>query len=335
MATDLTGLPTLDDVRAAAARIAPFVHRTPLMSRASLSESLGCEVVFKCENLQRVGAFKARGACNAVFALDGPEAGRGVATHSSGNHGAALALAAARRGIPAWVVVPDNAPRCKRESVARYGATVVSCRPGLANREARLAEVVAETGARVVHPYDDDLVIAGQGTAALEMLEERPDLDVILAPVGGGGLLSGTAIVARGLGETTRVIGVEPARADDTYRSFKQGKRVGNDAPDTVADGLRASVGVRNFRAIRALVDDIVTVEEQEFVAAMWLLLERLKLLVEPSAGVPLAALTAGRLDLRGQRVGVILTGGNVDMEALPGLLELAEEPPSPVPVVT
>ncbi len=313
----LSLLPEFADVAAAAERIEGHVHRTPVLTSRSLNADFGAELFFKCENLQRVGAFKARGATNAVLALESGVAARGVATHSSGNHGAALALAAATRGIPAWVVVPENAPAVKRAAVARYGATVVSCPPTLAGREAALAEVVAETGATLVHPYDDALVIAGQGTAALELLEEVQDLDLVIAPVGGGGLISGTALAVRACQPEARVYAAEPAAADDALRSLKSGQRVRLDAPDTIADGLRASIGERNFALMRQLLDGIILAEEAAILPAMQTLWERLKLVLEPSAAVPLAALSAGTLDIRNQRVGIILTGGNVDLAAL------------------
>jgi threonine dehydratase len=310
--------PTLEEVRSAARRIAGRVHRTPVMHCSVLDDALGGEVYFKCENLQRIGAFKARGATNAVLSLPTEAAACGVATHSSGNHGAALAMAARDQGIPSWVVVPDNAPRVKRESVAREGATVVECRPGLANRESALAELVDETGATPIHPYDDDRVIAGQGTAALELMADVPGLRFILAPIGGGGLISGTAIAAKGVAPGIRVVACEPEQADDAYRSFREGRRITLDSPDTIADGLRASIGERNFRIVTALVDDIATVDEDAIVAGMRLLWERLRLVVEPSAAVPVAALLSGRLTLDGARAGVILTGGNVDLDHLP-----------------
>lgn len=310
--------PTLEDVRAAARRIAGRVHRTPVMHCSVVDGMLGGEVYFKCESLQRIGAFKARGATNAVLSLPDEEAARGVATHSSGNHGAALAMAARDRGIPSWVVVPDNAPRVKRESVAREGATVVDCQPGLANREAALSKVVEETGATPIHPYDDDRVIAGQGSAALELMQDVPGLSLILAPIGGGGLISGTAIAAKGVSPGIRVVACEPEQADDACRSFREKRRVVMDSPETIADGLRASIGERNFRIVMALVDDIVTVGEDAIVEGMRLIWERLRIVIEPSAAVPVAALLNGSIRLEGSRVGVILTGGNVDLDGLP-----------------
>ena len=313
----LSFLPEFADVAEAARRIEGHVHRTPVLTSRSLNAEFGAELFFKCENLQRVGAFKARGAANAVLALDPDVAARGVATHSSGNHGAALALAAATRGVPAWVVVPQNAPAVKRAAVVRYGATVVDCAPTLAARESTLETVVAKTGATLVHPYDDALVIAGQGTAALELLEDVPGLDLVIAPVGGGGLISGTALAARACRPEARVYAAEPAAADDAQRSLASGQRVRLDAPKTIADGLRASIGERNFALMQQLLDGVILAEEAAILPAMQTLWERLKLVLEPSAAVPLAALNGGGLDIRDKRVGIILTGGNVDLEAL------------------
>ena len=310
--------PTPDDVRAAARRIAGRVHRTPVMTCSALDAVLGGAVYFKCENLQRIGAFKARGATNAVLSLSEEEAARGVATHSSGNHGAALAMAAHDRGMSSWVVVPDNAPAVKRESVAREGAIIVDCSPGLANRESALARVVEETGATPIHPYDDDRVIAGQGTAVLELLEDVSNLHYLLTPIGGGGLISGTAIAARDAVPGIRVVACEPEQADDAHRSFREGRRITIDSPETIADGLRASIGERNFRIVKALVDDVVTVSESSIVKAMRLIWERLRIVIEPSAAVPVAALLERKLRLEGGRAGVILTGGNVDLDSLP-----------------
>lgn len=304
-------------VRAAADRIAPFVHRTPVHVSRRLDAHLGARLFFKCENFQVGGAFKARGAFNAVWSLDEAEAQRGVATHSSGNHGAALALAAARRGIPAWVVVPRDASGFKRRAIERYGARVVDCEPGISNREARLAELVERCGATVVHPYDDDRVIAGQGTTALELLEQAPGIDLLLAPVGGGGLISGCAVLARDHRPGIGVVAAEPAGADDCWQSLQRGERVRLEQVDTVADGLRASIGPRNWSLISRLVDEVVRVEEDEIIAATRLAWEVLKIVIEPSSAVPLAALLSGRLPVRGRRVGIVLSGGNVEVEDL------------------
>ncbi len=311
-------LPDLAAIRAAHARIAPFVHRTPVLTSRSLDEATGARVYWKCENLQKVGAFKARGACNAVFSLPADVAVRGVVTHSSGNHGAALAYAAQRRGIPAHVVMPENAPKIKVANVRGFGAHVHFCAPTLAAREALCAELERTTGATLVHPYDDVAVIAGQGTATLELLDTVPDLDVVVVPVGGGGLLSGTAIAAKGLGPNITVYGAEPVGADDAARSFASGLLQSMPHPETIADGLRGALSARTLRALRANVTAIGTCSEKAIVAAMRFTWERMKIVIEPSSAVPLAAIMDGALDVRGKRVGVILTGGNVDLDRLP-----------------
>jgi threonine dehydratase len=310
--------PTLEQIREAAARISPYVHRTPVFTCRSLDAMTGATLFLKCENLQKVGAFKIRGATNAVLSLADREAARGVATHSSGNHAAALALAARWRGVRAYVVMPENAPAVKQRAVEGYGAEVVPCRPTLAARGEMLAEVVARTGATVIHPYDDYRIIAGQGTAALELCEEVDDLDVIMAPVGGGGLLSGTALAVRGVSARTRVLGAEPEIADDAFRSLQAGRIIPSSYPDTVADGLRTSLGELTFPIIRKHVDAIVTAGEADIIAATRTIWERMKLVVEPSAAVPLATILSGRVDLAGKRVGIVLSGGNVDLDTLP-----------------
>jgi threonine dehydratase len=305
-------------VRAAHARIRPHVHRTPMLTSRSLDAAAGSKLFFKCENLQKVGAFKARGACNAVFSLDDAEARRGVVTHSSGNHGAAVAWAAARRGIPAWVVMPENSAEIKKAAVKGLGATVRFCAPTLEARDTTCAEVQAETGAALVHPYDDWRVIAGQGTAALELLEEVPDLDAIITPVGGGGLLSGTAIASRGIKPSIHVYGAEPAGADDAWRSLQSGRIVPQTDPRTIADGLRSSLGVKTFAVLSILVDAIGTTSEEAIVRAMRLTWDKLKLVIEPSSAVPLAALLERKLPVAGLRVGIVISGGNVDLDRLP-----------------
>lgn len=311
-----TDAPTLDDVREAAMRIAPWVHRTPVLSSSRLDERAGATLFFKCENLQRVGAFKARGATSAVLRLDGPARERGVVTHSSGNHAAALALAARNAGIPAWVVMPRNAPLPKVESVRRLGGEIVFCEPTLEAREATCAEVGARTGATLVHPYDDHAVIAGQGTATLELREQVEALDAVVVPVGGGGLLAGTSVVGRAFGFD--VYGAEPEAVDDAARSLATGVRQPPTGGTTVADGLRTALGVRPFEIIRRNVTDIATVSDEQIVAAMRLVWEVMKIVIEPSSAVPVAALLEHRLPVAGRRVGVILTGGNVDLDALP-----------------
>jgi threonine dehydratase len=285
------------------------------MTSSALDARAGLSLFFKCENLQKVGAFKARGAANAVLSLPDAEIAGGVATHSSGNHAAALAWAAGQRGVAAHVVMPENAPPVKRAAVQEYGGRIRTCASTLAAREATLAEVVAETGAVYIPPYNDARVICGQGTAALELMEDVPDLDAVIAPVGGGGLLSGTAIAVHGLRPNALVLGAEPAGADDAARSLAAGHIVPMEASDTIADGLRTSLGSLTFPIIQAHVERIVTVSDAEIVAAMRLLWERMKLVVEPSGAVPLAALLSGRAGLEGKRGGGILSGGNVDLD--------------------
>jgi threonine dehydratase len=311
---------TLAQIREAHARIRPFVHRTPVMTSASLDALLEARLFFKCENFQKVGAFKARGAHNAILLLSEDEARCGVITHSSGNHGAAVALAARSRGIPAYVVMPTTSAEVKKQSVARYGAQVILCEPTLAARESTAARIMAETGARFVHPYNDLHVMAGQGTMALELLEDIPDLDVLMCPVGGGGQLSGVAVAAKGVRPSVRVIGAEPAAADDASRSFRGGVLLPAGDPQTIADGLRSSLGDLSFALIRRHVDDIVTASEEGIVRAMRLVWEVMKIIIEPSAAVPVAALLERSVSPTGQRVGVILSGGNVDMDRLPWL---------------
>jgi threonine dehydratase len=309
--------PTLDDVRAAATRIEQSVHRTPVMTSESLDEWLGARAFLKCEHLQKVGAFKARGAANAVLSLPEAEARRGVAAASSGNHAAALALAARRRGIPATIVMPRTAPAVKKAAVEGYGARVVECEPGQEAREEAVARVVAETGAVEVHPYDDDRIIAGAGTAALELLEQVEALEAIVIPVGGGGLCSGTCIAAHGLDPAVRVLAGEPERADDAARSLATGVRQPALPPATIADGLLTSLSDRTFAILREHVERVVTVSEEEIVAAMRFVWERTKQVIEPSAAVAVAAVRRAD-ELRGLRVGVVLSGGNVDLARLP-----------------
>ena len=310
--------PDLAAIRAAEARIAPHVRRTPVLTSGTLDARFGGRLFFKCENFQKVGAFKFRGAANAVFSLSDSEAARGVATHSSGNHAQALALAARLRGIPAHIVMPDNSPAVKVEAVRGYGGRVVFCEPTQAAREKTLAGVVEETGACFVHPYDDPRVIAGQATCALELLEQAGPLDAILVPIGGGGLASGTLLACGFTSPATAVYAVEPKGADDAFRSVRDGRIHPSTSPRTIADGLRTSLGTLTFPIVKALVREIVTVEEDSIVAAMRLVWERMKLIVEPSAAVPLAALLEDKVAVRGTRVGIILSGGNVDIGSLP-----------------
>lgn len=322
-------LPDFGDVVDAHDRLRGHVARTPVLGSPRFDERVGRRVVFKCENLQHAGAFKFRGASNALLQLEAARAtasgagagARVVATHSSGNHGAALARAAAAIGWRCIVVVPHDANPVKTAAIRAAGAELVTCEPGLAPREAALAEVVARTGAEVVHPFDDSRVIAGQGTAAMELLADHPDLDVLTAPVGGGGLLAGSALAVRGMLPSCRVVGAEPEVADDAARSFHGGVRVGMPgSPPTIADGLRGSIGVRPYALFRRHVDDVVTVSERAIVEAMRIALEDLRMLVEPSSAVPIAALLAGHIGAPGQRVGVIVSGGNVDLSVCPFL---------------
>ncbi len=316
----MTSGPTFTDIQQAAQRIEPHAHRTPDFTCSSLNEMLDADLFFKCENFQKVGAFKFRGACNAVFSLSDAEARRGVATHSSGNHGAALALAARLRGIEARIVMPTNASAIKQAAVAGYGGTIVFCDPTQAAREASLANVVQETGATFIHPYNNLHVIAGQGTAALELCEDVLELDVVMVPIGGGGLTSGTAITIAGRSPTTRLIAAEPAAADDAYRSLRTGQIQPSLNPQTIADGLRTSLGDLTFAIIQRHVEQIVTVSEVAIADAMRHVWERMKMIIEPSAAVPVGALLEQRIDLSGQRIGVILSGGNVDLNQLPWL---------------
>lgn len=311
-------LPHLNDVLDAAARIAPHASVTPVLRADALDAAAGCELLFKAEALQRGGAFKFRGACNAVFSLPAEEAVRGVVTHSSGNHGAALALAARLRGIPCHVVVPDGAVAAKLSRIANLGAVLHRCAATLEAREAMCASVQAATAAVLVHPYADARVIAGQGTAALELLAQAPALDAVVMPVGGGGLASGTAIALAGLAPGVELVLAEPAGAADTRDSLQRGERVTALVPDTLCDGLRALLGEPNFRILQTHAPDVVAVEDADTVAAMRRLLGELKLLVEPSSAIALAAILAQPARFAGRRVGVVLTGGNVDPDRLP-----------------
>ena len=311
-------LPTFADVVAASDRIRGYIVQTPVMRSDSFDARVGRRVFFKCENLQRGGAFKYRGALNAVLPLAGD--GKGIATHSSGNHGTAVALAAKVCGLKAHVVVPRGSARPKVAAIERAGAEVIICEPNFAAREAALKDLASRSEVHVVHPFDDARVIAGQGTAALEFLCEEPELDVLSTPVGGGGLIGGTALAVKSIGRNCAVVGAEPAQADDTYRSFRSGSRQSVQAPQTIADGLRATLGVLNFELLRRYVDDVVVVSELEIVAAMRIVLQDFKLLIEPSSAVPVAAALAGKLGSDGQRVGIVITGGNVDLEECPFL---------------
>jgi threonine dehydratase len=289
-----------------------------VLTNSWLNDGCGASLFFKCENFQKIGAFKARGATNAVFALDDETARRGVATHSSGNHGAAVARAAKLRGVPAHIVMPSNSAKVKIRAVQGYGAELVFCEPTEESRECECAEVINRTGATLIHSFENEHVIAGQGTAAMEFLEDVPDLDVIMCPVGGGGLLSGTAIAAKSMRPQIKVIAAEPENADDAAQSFHSGHRVVTEKNFTIADGLRTNIGEPNFRIIQQYVDDIATVSEEAIISAMRAIWETMKIVIEPSSAVPYAAIQESKIDVGGKRVGIILTGGNTDLDALP-----------------
>ncbi len=311
-------IPTYSDIEKAHNIVKKYAHRTPVFTSSAIDSIFEGRLFFKCENFQKVGAFKFRGAINAIFSLSETEAEKGVATHSSGNHAAAVALAAKLRGIPAHIVMPDNSPEIKKRAVAGYDANITFCAPTLQARETTLAKVVEETGANEIHPYNNFYVIAGQGTAAKEMIEEKKNFDIIITPVGGGGLLSGTAIATKELLPDCKIIAAEPAGADDAFRSFHSKKFIASENPKTIADGLLTSLGERNFKIILSNVDDIVTVSEENIVAAMRMVWERMKIIIEPSSAVPLAAILEKKIDIKNKKVGIILTGGNIDLERLP-----------------
>jgi threonine dehydratase len=315
---DMKSDPSFEDVLAAAERIRDHVHRTPVMTSRAIDRIAGARLYFKCENLQKVGAFKARGATNAVLSLDDEAAGRGVATHSSGNHAAALAYAAGIRGMPAHVVMPSSAPPVKKAAVAGYGALITECEPTLEARETTLHAVVERTGATFIHAYDNPMVIAGQGTASLELITDVPDLDAVIAPVGGGGLMSGTAIAVLSSRPDITIWGSEPAGADDAFRSLRDGTLYPSVKPTTIADGLLTSLSDRTFRILSERLEGILTVREETIVRAMRLLWERMKLVVEPSGAVPLAAVLEHPDHFASCRVGLIISGGNVNLDHLP-----------------
>ncbi len=306
---------TLLDIRSAAQRIAPYVHRTPVLTSGSLNAMFNAELYFKAENLQKVGAFKARGAANAVLLLPDDDAAKGVAAHSSGNHAQALAYAAARRGIPCTIVMPEGSPQVKINATKQYGAEIVFCENTLEAREQKLREVIAATGAIEIHPYDNDDVIAGQGTATLELLEDHPEIDVMMAPIGGGGLMSGTAVAARGLQPDVKIIGVEPESADDAQRSLATGEIQAPLPPTTIADGLRTGLSERTFQYLNDNDVSILTTSEENIIRGMKLVMERLKTVIEPSAAVTLGVMLEHPETVSGKRIGIILCGGNLDLE--------------------
>ena len=311
-------IPDLQTIREAADRIRPYIHRTPVLTSLSINEMLGTELHFKCENFQKVGAFKSRGACNAVFSLTDEEVKRGVGTHSSGNHAQALARAAKIRGCKAYIVMPETSPKVKSEAVRGYGGEITFCKPTLEARESTLEEVKRRTGATEVHPYNDYRIIAGQATAAMELLEETGPLDIIMAPVGGGGLMSGTALSTSYLSPSTKIFAAEPAGADDAYRSFMSKSLVPSVNPKTICDGLLTSLGSKTYPIIMDKVNRIITVSEESVIKAMMLTWERMKIVIEPSSAVPLAAVMENRALFEGKKVGIIISGGNVSLDKLP-----------------
>ena len=318
--TEATSL-TIDHMHVARARIAPHINVTPVINSSHLNALTGVDLHFKCENFQEAGAFKVRGACNAVFSLDEAAAARGVCTHSSGNHALSLSYAAGRRGIPCHVVMPHSAPHAKKDAVRRYGGIITECAPSTTSREAVFAEVQAKTGGAFIHPYNDLRVIAGQATCAAEMLEQTGSLDAIVAPIGGGGMISGTCLTVSALAPQTEVIAAEPTNADDAFRSFKAGHIIADDAPETIADGLKVPLKEKTWHFVSNHVNDILTVTEDEIIAAMKLIWQHLRIVMEPSSAVPFAAIIKNKQRFAGKRVGVIITGGNVDLDALPWTL--------------
>ena len=314
---DLT-IPSFDDVLAAHARIAPHIHRTPVLTSQYFNALTGAELFFKCENFQKAGAFKARGASNAVFGLSDAMAAKGVATHSSGNHALSLSYAAGRRGIPCHVVMPRTAPTAKKDAVRGYGGIITECAPSTSSREEVFAQVQAETGAEFVHPYNDPRVIAGQATCSKELMEQVEGLDAVIAPIGGGGMVSGTCLTLSNIAPGVEIYAAEPEQADDAYRSFKAGHIVADDAPNTVADGLKVPLKELTWHFVSHHVTDILTASEQEIIDAMKLTWQRMKIVIEPSCAVPLATILKNREIFAGKRVGVIITGGNVDLDTLP-----------------
>lgn len=311
-------IPTLPIIKEAGEKIRPFVHNTPVLTSSYINQISGADVFFKCENFQKIGAFKFRGAINALLSLSPEEKAKGVATHSSGNHAQALALAAKMNDIQAYIVMPETAPAVKRKAVEGYGAEVITCKSTLKAREETLEKVIQRTGASLIHPYNDYRIIAGQATAAKELIEEVPELEAILAPVGGGGLISGTALITHYLSPETKVFAAEPKGADDAFRSFRSGKIELSENPNTIADGLLTSLGDKTFPIIRDYVEDVITVTDQEIVVAMELIWERMKIIIESSSAVPLAAVLLEKERFADKKIGIILSGGNVDLRKLP-----------------
>ena len=313
-------IPTYEDVLIAHDRIRPYIHKTPVLTSSFFNELTGAELFFKCENFQKAGAFKVRGATNAVFGLDEEKAAKGVATHSSGNHALSLSYAAGRRGIPVTVVMPHTAPQAKKDAVLGYGGTIIECEPSTSSREATFAKVVAQTGADFVHPYNDSRVIAGQATCSKELIDQVDNLDIVIAPIGGGGMISGTCLTISNIAPHIKIYAAEPLNADDAARSLKAGHIIADDAPDTIADGLKVPLKDLTWHFVSNHVTDILTVTEEDIVDAMKLMWKRMKIVMEPSSAVPLATILKNREIFAGKRVGVIITGGNVDLDKLPWL---------------
>ena len=311
-------IPTFEDMLEAHERIRPYIHRTPVLTSTFINGLTGAELFFKCENFQKAGAFKARGASNAVFGLSDEKAKKGVATHSSGNHALSLSYAAGRRGIPCHVVMPRTAPQAKKDAVIGYGGKITECEPSTSSREAVFAEVQAATGADFVHPYNDPRVIAGQGTCSRELMDQVEGLDAVVAPIGGGGMISGTCLTLSTIAPHVQIFAAEPKNADDAYRSFKAGHIIADDAPDTVADGLKVPLKDLTWHFVRNHVTDVLVATEEEIVDAMKLIWKRMKIVMEPSSAVPLATILKNKDRFAGKRVGVIVTGGNVDLDKLP-----------------
>ncbi len=314
-------IPTFDDVKVAHERIKPHIHRTPVLTSSYFNDLVGAEIFFKCENFQKAGAFKVRGASNAVFGLSEEDAAKGVCTHSSGNHALSLSYAAGRRGIPCNVVMPRTAPDAKKAAVRGYGGIITECEPSTTSREAVFAEVQAATGGNFVHPYNDPRVIAGQGTCSREFMEQTDGLDIMVAPIGGGGMISGTCLTLSNIAPEVKIIAAEPEQADDAYRSFKAGHIIADDAPVTIADGLKVPLKELTWHFVSNHVSDILTCSEQEIIDAMKLTWQRMKIVMEPSCAVPLATILRNKEKFAGKRVGVIVTGGNVDLDKLPWIM--------------
>jgi threonine dehydratase len=320
VATDLT-IPNFEDVKSAHERIKPHIHRTPVLTSSYFNDLVGAEIFFKCENFQKAGAFKVRGASNAVFGLSEEDAKKGVATHSSGNHALSLSYAAGRRGMPCHVVMPRTAPDAKKAAVRGYGGIITESEPSTTSREAIFADVQAKTGANFVHPYNDPRVIAGQGTCSREFMEQTDGLDMMVAPIGGGGMISGTCLTLSTIAPEVQIIAAEPEQADDACRSFKAGHIIADDAPNTIADGLKVPLKELTWHFVSNHVTDILTASEQEIIDAMKLTWQRMKIVMEPSCAVPLATILKNKEKFAGKRIGVIVTGGNVDLDKLPWIM--------------